>query len=119
MKFSEKVGNGTMNRCLNVIGSPDHRLDTGIVFQIRHYWKLKKVVNGHKSAAHTDSPDGGTGKTCIAEVFTDPLVLVVIYIFVCQFCDSLMFLVHSQVTIIFVVSVCLSVCLCRVCLSRL
>jgi len=21
------------------------------------------VVNGHKSAAHTDSPDGGTGKT--------------------------------------------------------
>ena len=28
-------------------------------------------------------------------------------------------LVHSQVTIIFVVSVCLSVCLCRVFLSRL
>jgi len=23
------------------------------------------VVNGHKSAAHTDSPDGGTGKTCL------------------------------------------------------
>ena len=29
------------------------------------------------------------------------------------------FLVHGQVTIIFVVSVCLSVCLCRVFLSRL
>jgi len=28
-------------------------------------------------------------------------------------------LVHGQVTIIFVVSVCLSVCLCRVFLSRL
>ena len=23
------------------------------------------MVNGHKSAAHTDSPDGGTGKTCL------------------------------------------------------
>jgi len=23
------------------------------------------VVNGHKSAAHTDTPDGGTGKTCL------------------------------------------------------
>jgi len=23
------------------------------------------VVNGHESATHTDSPDGGTGKTCL------------------------------------------------------
>jgi len=23
------------------------------------------VVNGHQSAAHTDSPDGGTGKACL------------------------------------------------------
>jgi len=23
------------------------------------------VVNGYKSAAHTDSPDGGTGKPCL------------------------------------------------------
>jgi len=23
------------------------------------------VINGHKSAAHTDSPDGSTGKTCL------------------------------------------------------
>jgi len=23
------------------------------------------VVNGHKHATHTDSPDGGTGKTCL------------------------------------------------------
>ena len=23
------------------------------------------MVNGHKSAAHTHSPDGGTGKTCL------------------------------------------------------
>jgi len=25
----------------------------------------RKMVNGHKSAAHTDSPDGGTGNTCL------------------------------------------------------
>jgi len=48
---------------LNFGGDPDHRLDTGIVFRIRHYSEIRKVVNGHKSAAHTDSPDGGTGKT--------------------------------------------------------
>ena len=23
------------------------------------------MVNGHESAAHTDSPDGGTGKACL------------------------------------------------------
>jgi len=23
------------------------------------------MINGHKSAAHTDLPDGGTGKTCL------------------------------------------------------
>jgi len=32
---------------------------------------------------------------------------------------KMLVLVHGQVTIIFVVSVCLSVCLCRVFLSRL
>ena len=39
------------------------RLDTEIVFRIRYYWEIRKVVNGHKSAAHTDSLEGGTGKT--------------------------------------------------------
>jgi len=38
----------------------------GSPFQIRHYWEIWKVViNGHKSAGHTDLPDGGTGKTCL------------------------------------------------------
>jgi len=27
--------------------------------------QIRKVVNGHKSAAHTDLPDGGWGKTCL------------------------------------------------------
>jgi len=49
----------------NFGGDPAHRLDTGIVFRIRHYWEIRKVVNEHKSAAHTESPDGDTGKTCL------------------------------------------------------
>jgi len=65
MKFSGKVDNGSMNKWLNFGGDPDHRLDTGIVFRIRHYREIRKVVNGHKSAAHTYSPDGGTDKTCL------------------------------------------------------
>jgi len=65
MKFSWKVGNGPMNKCLNFGGDPDHRLDTGIVFRIRCYCEIRKVVNGHKSAAVTDSLDGDTGKTCL------------------------------------------------------
>ena len=65
MKFSGNVGNGPMNERLNFGGDPDHRLDTGIVFRIRNYWEIWKVVNGCKRAAHTDSLDGGTGKTCL------------------------------------------------------
>ena len=65
MKFSGKVGNGPSNKRLNFGGDPSHRLDTGIVFRIRHYWEIRKVANGHKSPAHTDSPDSGTGKTCL------------------------------------------------------
>ena len=51
---------------MNFGGDPDHRLGTGIVFLIRHYWEIRKVVNGHKSTAHTNSPDGDTGKTCLS-----------------------------------------------------
>jgi len=50
---------------LNFGGDLDRCLDTGIVFLIRHYWELQKVINGYKSAAHIDSPDGGIGKTCL------------------------------------------------------
>jgi len=65
MKFSEKFGNGPMKKFSNFGGDVDQRLDTGIAFLIRHYWETRKVVNGHKYAVHTDSPDGGTGKTCL------------------------------------------------------
>jgi len=56
MKFSGNVGNGR----LTFGDDSDHGLDTGTHLS---HWEIRKVVNGHKSAAHTDSPDGGTGKT--------------------------------------------------------
>jgi len=68
MKFSEKIGNGPMNKQLNFVGDPGHRLDTGILYRIRHNWEIRKVVRPtkrHKSAGHTESPDGGTGKMCL------------------------------------------------------
>jgi len=40
-----------MNKWLNFGGDPDHLLDTGIVFGIRRYWEIRKVVDGYKSAA--------------------------------------------------------------------
>jgi len=72
VKFSGKVGNEPVNKWLNFGGDPGHRLDIGMVFRIRYYWEMQKVVNGHKSAAHTDSPDGGTVHT-LAEVCTVPV----------------------------------------------
>ena len=47
MKFSEKVRNGPVDKCSNSGGDEDHHLDTGIVFWIRYYWRIRKVVNGH------------------------------------------------------------------------
>ena len=34
-----------MNKLLNFGGDPDHHMDTGIVFRIRHYWEIRKVVS--------------------------------------------------------------------------
>jgi len=47
MKFSTTVGNGPMNKWLNFGGDPGHRLDTGIIFRIRHYWGIREAVNGY------------------------------------------------------------------------
>ena len=45
----ENFGEGwqwPMNEKLYFYGYPNLRLDTGIVFRIRHYWEIQKVVNG-------------------------------------------------------------------------
>ena len=44
MEFSAKVGNGPTKKYVNFDGDPDNRLDTGIVFRIRDYWEIRKVV---------------------------------------------------------------------------
>jgi len=48
VKFSGKVGKIASEQMIKVGGDPDHRLDTWIVFRIRHYWEIRKVVDGHK-----------------------------------------------------------------------
>jgi len=44
MKFAGKVGSGPMKKWLNFGDDSDHRLNTVIVFRIRHYWEIRKVV---------------------------------------------------------------------------
>ena len=41
-----------MNKWLNFGGDPDHRLDTGIVFRIHHYWETRKVISTNCAARH-------------------------------------------------------------------
>jgi len=97
LKVSGKVGNGPMNKRLNFGGGLDHRLDTGIVFRIRHCWKIRKVVStdcaGHAlagiaiadtSPAHDRQPsqpvtanDVATlERRALAEVCAVPVLLV-------------------------------------------
>ena len=102
MKFSGKVGNGPVNKRLSFGGDPDHRLDIGIVFQIRHCWEIRKVVSrdcatrrcsaGHALAGiaiatmtslrrHRPTTDSETDiarlvRHVLAEVCTVPVLLV-------------------------------------------
>ena len=94
----------TINKWLNFGEDPDHRLDTGIVFLIRHYREIQKVNQKSDAASNhsftlirqmaavviwlhflcrsrTDLPDGGTDvatlvRRALAEVCTVPVLLV-------------------------------------------
>jgi len=64
----------------------------------------------------------------VAQFFDAQVTVLLVLLLACCDCDCVTYiryhalkilLAHGQVTIIFVVSVCLSVCLCRVSLSRL
>ena len=78
MKLSGKVGNGSVNKWLNFDGDLCHRLYTGIVFRVRHYWEIRKVVTRYKSAAHTNSTDGGTGKTFLGRCMHCPSAVLLV-----------------------------------------
>jgi len=82
MKFSGKVGNWSTNERLNFGGDPDHQLDTGIVFRIRHCCQIRKVVSTD-SAAQLNALAGIAIATImslrrrpLAEVCTVPVLLV-------------------------------------------
>jgi len=72
---SFREGNGPVNKQVYFGGDSDHQLNTGIALRTAHYWEIWKVVNGHKSAAHIELPDGGTVPVLLVE-------------FVCQICDT-------------------------------
>jgi len=61
--FQRRLTMGQWTIGLNFGGDPDHRLDTGIVFRIHHYWDITE--SGQWTFIHTDSPDGGAGKTSL------------------------------------------------------
>jgi len=70
MKFSEKVGNGPMNKRLNFGGDPD----TGTVFRICHYWDIcpQKVVSTDCTARRCSARHALAGIVHSNDVVTSP-----------------------------------------------
>jgi len=65
---------GSMNKRLQLGGDPDHRLATGVVFQIRHYWEVRKVINEHSFILIRQM--AALVRRALAEVCTVPVLLV-------------------------------------------
>jgi len=86
MKCSRKVGSGPMNNSLNFVGVPDHRLDTGTVFRICHYWEIRKVVNRPSSVLNRQM--AALVRRALAEVYTVTEFLVLRGIRVNDMTDS-------------------------------
>jgi len=74
MKFSGKVDNWPVNKWLNFGSNLDHRLDTGIVFQIHHYSEIRKVFNRHSFIFIHQMV--ALVRRALVEVCTVPLLLV-------------------------------------------
>ena len=74
MKFLAKVGNEPANKWLSFGVYSDHRLDTGIVFRIRHYWEIRKAVKGHSFILIRQMT--ALVRRDLAEVSTVPVLLV-------------------------------------------
>jgi len=93
-----------MNKWLNLGGDASSRLDTGIVFWIRHYWEIRKVVNGYSFILIRQI--AALVRRALAEVCTVPVLLVVIcsYHYISR--DDAECIVVTRVC----VSVCVSVC---------
>jgi len=76
--FSRKAGNGPLNKLLNFGGDLGHRLDTGIVFRIRHYWKIRKVLTDKNLLLILIRQMAALERRALAEVCTVPVILVTI-----------------------------------------
>jgi len=76
MKFSTRVGDGPTNKLLNFGIDPVHHLDTGIVYRIRQYWEIRKVVILIRQMA-------ALVRRALAEVCTVPVLLVYFLISAC------------------------------------
>jgi len=74
VKFPGKVGNGPMNKIFKFGGDPDHRMDTGVVFRIRHDWEMRKVVNGRSFILIRQMAE--LVRRALAVVCTVPVLLV-------------------------------------------
>ena len=77
MKFSDKIGNGPMNKWFNFGGDPNHGVDVGIVFRIRHYWEIRKVVNEHSFIPIRQM--AALLRRALAAVCTFPVLLVFMF----------------------------------------
>jgi len=66
-----------MNKWLNFGDDPNHSLDTGIVFWIRHYWEIWKVVNGHSFMLIRQM--AALVRRALAEVCTVSVLLVLLF----------------------------------------
>ena len=85
MKVSGKVGSGSINNWLHFGGDPHHRLDTAVVFRIRHCWEIRKVVStdcaarrcraGHALAGIAIATMMSLRHRPLAEVCTVPVLL--------------------------------------------
>ena len=88
----DRTGFHLWNKWLNFGGDPDHHLDTGIVFRIRHYWEIWKAASFDCAALagiaiatmtslhHRPTTDSGTDiatlvRHALAEVCTIPVLL--------------------------------------------
>ena len=78
MKFSEKVGNRPVNKRFNFGRNPDHRLDTGIVYRIRHYCEIRKWLTDINLLPILIRQMAALVKRALLEVCTVPMLPVLL-----------------------------------------
>jgi len=73
MKFRGKVGNGPVNRWLN-IGGDGITVWAQVFFWIRHYWEIRKVANRNSFILIRQM--AALIRRALVDVYTAPVLLV-------------------------------------------